>query len=236
MITSRRSIKSPRSPRVTVPAPPVLQSGDRLTASEFLRRYDAMPEVKKAELINGTVYMASPVRAKQHGIPDNMIQGWLFQYTAYTPGTKAAANSTVRFDAENVPQPDALLMIESGGQASIGKDGYIHGAPELVVEVAASSASLDLNDKLAAYRRAGVQEYIVWRPEENACDWFILEDERFIPLKPDAQGCLKSRAFPGLILDVKALLEQDAPKLLTRLSKQLGKPAHRAFVTALKKR
>ena len=156
MITSRRSIKSPRSPRVTVLAPPVLQSGDRLTASEFLRRYGAMPEVKKAELINGTVYMASPVRAKLHGIPDNMIQGWLGTYTAYTPGTKAAANSTVRFDAENVPQPDALLMIESGGQASIGKDGYIHGAPELVVEVAASSASLDLNDKLAAYRRAGV--------------------------------------------------------------------------------
>jgi len=71
-------------------------------------------------------------------------------------------------------------MIESGGQARIGKDGYIHGAPEFVVEIAASSAALDLHDKRDACRRAGVQEYMVWRPVEKGCDWFVLEDDNFI--------------------------------------------------------
>jgi Uma2 family endonuclease len=234
MITARRA-HQPASPRRQgIAEPPPLQNGDQLTAAEFLRRYDAMPDVKKAELINGTVYMASPVRAKQHGIPDNMIQGWLFYYMAHTPGTHCAANSTVRFDADNVPQPDALLMIDPGGQARIGKDGYIHGAPELVVEIAASSASLDLHGKRDAYRRAGVREYLVWRPEEKLCDWFVLEEDNFIPLTSDKDGVLQSRVFPGLVLDVAALHQGDAAGLLARLTRAMGKSAHKSFLAKLK--
>lgn len=235
MITARRAMHRPRPSRVAVGAPPPLQSGDKLTASEFLRRFDAMPELKKAELINGIVYMASPVRAKQHGTPDSIVQGWLFTYYAHTPGTRIAANSTVRFDADNVPQPDALLMIEPGGGASIGKDGYVHGAPELVVEIAASSVSLDLHEKQDAYRRAGVLEYLVWRTEDQMVDWFVLEDEKFIRLTPAKNGTLESRAFPGLVLDVPALLREDAGALLARLNKSLGKPAHKNFAARLKK-
>ena len=225
MITARRSHTGTRSTRQGLTAPPMLQSGDRLTGTEFLRRYSAMPEVKKAELINGIVYMASPVRAKQHGIPDSIMQVWLGTYAAHTPGLLVAANSTVRFDADNIPQPDALLMIENGGQAAIGKDGYVHGAPELVVEIAASSAALDLHDKLDAYRRAGVCEYLVWRPEEKQCDWFVLENDQFIPLKPDK----------GLTLDVQALLDEDAAAVLAALNKTLGKAAHKSFASRLKR-
>jgi len=234
MITARRSPTAKSSTRQVLTAPPMLQSGDRLTGAEFLRRYSAMPEVKKAELINGIVYMASPVRAKQHGIPDNLIQGWLFNYVAHTPGTRAAANSTVRFDADNIPQPDALLMIEHGGQARIGNDGYVHGAPELVVEIAASSAALDLHDKLDAYRRAGVCEYLVWRPEEKQCEWFVLENDQFIPVKPD-KGLMRSQTFPGLTLDVQALLREDAAAVLAALNKTLGKATHKAFANGLKR-
>jgi Uma2 family endonuclease len=235
MISARRAATPAPTRRMAIGAPPLLQNGDKLGAAEFLRRYSAMPELKKAELINGIVYMASPVRAKQHGTPDSLIQGWLFTYMAHTPGLRVAANSTVRFDADNVPQPDALLMIEKGGRARIGKDGYIHGAPELIVEIAASSASLDMNDKLHAYRRAGVLEYICWRPEEGACDWFVLEEDRFIRLMPDKSHLLRSQVFPGLVLDVKALLNENAAGLLSTLSKSLGKAAHRAFVAKLAK-
>jgi Uma2 family endonuclease len=234
MISARRAAKSqPAAKQGMVAAPLPLQNGDRLTAGEFLRRYDAMPEVKKAELINGIVYMASPVRARQHGIPDNWIQGWLFYYTAHTPGTRAAANSTVRFDADTVPQPDALLMIEPGGQARIGADGYVHGAPELVAEVAASSVALDLHDKRDAYRRAGVLEYVVWRPVEQKIDWWVLEDEQFVPLAPDKDGLLHSRVFSGLTLDTGALLRDDAATVLSKLAKGLHRAAHKAFVKRL---
>lgn len=236
MITARRASAAPSGRRTTITAPPPLQNGDRLTATEFLRRYSAMPEVKKAELINGIVYMASPVRAKQHGIPDGIMQVWLGTYAAHTPGLLVAANSTVRFDADNIPQPDALLMIERGGQARIGKDGYVHGAPELVVEIAASSASLDLHDKLDAYRRAGVREYIVWLPVEKECRWFVLEDDNFIQLRPDRHHLLRSQTFPGLTLDVQALVSENAAAVLAALNKTLGKAAHRAFVAELAKR
>ena len=39
-----------------------LENGDRLTRAEFERRYAAMPRLKKAELIEGIVYVPSPVR------------------------------------------------------------------------------------------------------------------------------------------------------------------------------
>lgn len=216
---------------------PHLEQGDRLAAAEFLRRFQAMPQIKKAELINGIVHMPSPVRIQQHGIPDNLIQTWLGTYVANTPSTQAAANSTVRFDADNVPQPDALLLIEHahGGASRIGTDGYLHGAPELVVEIAASSATIDLHDKLHAYRRAGVKEYIVWRTEEHACDWFMLEDDRYLPVKADRDGNIHSQIFPGLSLNLPALLKQDAAVVLSSLGKTLNKAAHKAFVARLAK-
>lgn len=235
MITSQRRIKSAPPARVALTAPPLLENGDRLPAAEFLRRFKAMPEVKKAELINGVVLMPSPVRIKQHGKPDNLMQTWLGTFAAYTPGITAAANSTVRFDTDNVPQPDALLMIDParGGNARIGSDGYLHGAPELVVEIAASSVAIDLHDKLDAYRRAGVREYVVWRTEEKACDWFVLEDDVYVPMIPDQDGVLTSRVFPGLSLDVNALISENAAALLARLSKTLNKAPHKAFVKKL---
>src|SRR5258708_21179146 len=91
------------------PARQPLENGDRLTGREFLRRYEAMPKVKKAELIEGIVYMGSPVRYTQHAKPDSLIQSWLGYFVARTPGTEGASNPTDRLDIDNVPQPDALL-------------------------------------------------------------------------------------------------------------------------------
>lgn len=54
------------------PLPP-LESGDRLTRPEFERRYAAAPHIKKAELIEGVVYVASPLRHEQHGKPHSRV-------------------------------------------------------------------------------------------------------------------------------------------------------------------
>ena len=138
-----------------------LENGDRLSRKEFERRYQAMPKHQKAELIEGRVYMASPVRII-HGQPHAYMMTWLGVYCAATPGTQFADNTTVRLDTDNEPQPDALLRIE-GGQSQIDIDDYIQGAPELIVEIAASTASYDLQEKLQVYRRNGVQEHLVWQ-------------------------------------------------------------------------
>jgi Uma2 family endonuclease len=217
---------------------PPLEPGAHLSASEFLRRYESMPEVKKAELISGIVYMASPVRLEQHGEPDSLIQTWLGTYCIATPGVKAATNSTVRLGPDDVPQPDGLLRItsECGGQAQLDARGYLRGAPELAVEVAASTASLDAREKLTSYRRAGVREYLVWRTEDEAIDWWTLEEDEYRPLPLDADASLRSRVFPGLWLDTAALVARDGAALLAKLQEGLQSPEHAAFVEALKKR
>ena len=129
------------------PSFPPLHNGDRLTRAEFERIYAAHPEIKKAELIEGIVYMPSPARHREHGKPHAHSIGWLNLYSAATPGVEGSDNVTLRLDLENEPQPDALLFLlpEYGGNARVGEDGYLEGAPELIIEVAASSASYDLN-------------------------------------------------------------------------------------------
>ena len=212
-----------------------LEQGDRLTRDEFERRYEAMPEVKKAELIEGVVYMPSPTRIEQHGGPQVDVDTWVGTYRAATPGTKAGGNSTVRMDLDNEPQPDSLLMIESslGGQAEIDDDGYVAGGPELIIEIAASTSSYDLHDKKNAYRRNGVREYVVWRVTDEALDWFVLRQGQYEPLQPDEAGLLRSEVFPGLWLDPEALVRRDMATVLRRLQEGLTSPEHAEFAERL---
>jgi Uma2 family endonuclease len=217
---------------------PPLENGAHLSACEFLRRYEAMPELKKAELIEGIVYMASPVRLDQHGEPDSLMQTWLGTYGIATPGVKAATNTTTRLGPDDVPQPDALLRIvpECGGQARVDPKGYLRGAPELVVEVSASSVSLDVREKLTAYRRAGVREYLVWRTKDKAVDWWTLKEDEYRPLTAGAEGWLRSVTFPGLWLDAASLLAGNGTQLLAVLQQGLQSAEHAAFVADLAQR
>jgi Uma2 family endonuclease len=215
---------------------PPLENGDRLTRDEFERRYRAMQDGVKAELIEGVVYMAAAVRAMKHGNPHALVVGWLAAYHAATPGTFIADNSTVRLDLDNEPQPDILLCLDAaaGGQSRISEDDYIEGAPELVVEIAASSASYDLHAKLNTYRRNGVQEYLVWQMYEDVFFWYRLEAGQYVAAVPDAQGLIESQVFPGLVLDVPALLARDLATVLAQLQRAIGAGAHQDFVARLK--
>ena len=196
-----------------------LENGEFLHSREFLRRYEQMPQVKKAELIEGVVYMGSPVSVR-HSKPDALIQGWLVTYASRHPETEALTNATVILDAENTVQPDALLrrLPEHGGLSRVNEDGYLAGPPELIVEVAASSASIDLRDKRRAYCRNGVREYLVWLVAEARLEWFCLEEDEYRPQSPDAQGLFHSRGFPGLRLPVAPLLAGDIAKVLEALT------------------
>src|SRR6266446_400914 len=84
---------------------PMLEPGDRLSRDEFERRYERMP-IKKAELIERTVYMPAPVRAQSHAGPHSLVAAWLVLYAAETPGVVSFDNPTVRLDLDNEPQPD----------------------------------------------------------------------------------------------------------------------------------
>jgi Uma2 family endonuclease len=221
--------------QTSAPPIPALANGDRLSRSEFERRYQAMPEIKKAELIEGVVYMPSPVHASGHGQPHSAVVGWLTTYASRTPHVSVYDNTTVRLDLDNEPQPDVLLRIDEacGGTSRISDDDYIEGPPELIAEVAHSSAAYDLHDKKQAYRRNGVQEYLVWQIEDERIDWFVLEDSQYASQEPTADGHLTSDVFPGLVLDVDALLAGDLAAVLDLVQRQVDTEAHRSFVDRL---
>ena len=220
--------------RGQTPGPP-LTAGVRLTRAEFERRYALCPDIKKAELIEGMVRIPSPVRYDVHGKPHAAIVGPMSVYAAHTPGVGVADNTTVRLDPENEPQPDVMLRIESPSlsQSLIDADGYIQGAPELVAEISAASAAHDLGDKLRAYARNGVREYIVWRTRERRIDWFELGGSPQATLREDADGTIQSRVFPGLRIAVTALLEGDMASVLAKVQEGVHSPEHREFVARL---
>lgn len=179
--------------------------------------------------------MPSPVRYTQHGHPHGLLSTWLGVYAAATRGVTQAIEATFRPDLDNEVQPDLVLRIAGPhGRSRIDQDHYLTGAPELLVEVAASSVSYDLHQKLHVYRRASVQEYLVLRAEEEAIDWFELRAGTYERLPADAAGIVRSLVFPGLWLDVAALLRADDAALLATLQVGLATPEHAAFAQRLR--
>lgn len=217
------------------PIPP-LREGDRLSREEFERRYDAMPWLKKAELLEGVVHMPSPVRFQQHASPHACLVWWLTTYHAATAGTMVGDNGTVRLDRANEPQPDAQLFIapKYGGQVRLGPDDYVEGAPDLVAEVSASSAGIDLGVKLPIYLRNKVREYIVWRVADKEIDWFALHQDQYEKLPLIDHRIFKSEIFPGLRLDAAAMVRFDLAEVLRVLQSEPASPEHQQFVARLK--
>ncbi len=216
---------------------PPLESGDRMNREEFHRRYEAMPHIQKAELVEGVVFVSSPIRYKYHGRQHGYVLTWLGVYVASTPAIDVGGNASVFLDDINEPQPDGVLFVqpECGGQVKIDVRGYILGAPDLAAEVAASSVSYDLHDKLNAYARNGVREYVVWRVHDQKIDWFFLREGRYEPLPLGPDGILRSRVFPGLWLDAAAMLRGDLAAVLEVVGQGLRSAEHAEFVAGLKR-
>lgn len=209
-----------------------LRAGDKLTRDEFLRRWNAQPTIKLAELIGGIVYMPSPVSV-EHGGTDGDIGAWLSTYKAFTPGTASERNTT-SFMLDDSPQPDLNLRLlpEYGGR-SWSENHFLHGVPELVAEVCASSAAYDLHQKHDLYQAAGIPEYLAVVVFEREIRWHVLIDGRYQLSSPDADGLWRSRIFPGLWLDGQALLAGNLRQVLDRLQEGLRSAEHERFVAEL---
>jgi Uma2 family endonuclease len=224
---------SAHSPATT--ALPPLRNGDRLRAAEFERRYAAMPDLEKAELIEGIVYVGSAV-SPDHGDAHFVLIALLGVYQFATPGIVGSNNASVRLDPDNRAQPDIHLRLRTdyGGQSHLTSDSYLEGAPEFVAEVAYSSVSYDLHDKLQVYRRNGVRDYVVWRVEDRAIDWFVLRETGYERLSPASDGIYRSEVFPGLWLDTAALLRGETQAVVEMIRTGIGSPEHAEFVAKLR--
>jgi Uma2 family endonuclease len=213
--------------RIT-PRPPLV-NGDRMTQAEFHRRYEMYDEDQKWELVGGIVYMASPL-GRDHSGYDGKIGLALEIYESETPGVEVLHNATTILGEASEPQPDLAMRVlpEFGGQSRTTEDNYVEGSPELMVEVAHSTRSLALHGKRDDYQRAGAIEYIVVCVEEQQIRWFHFPSGRFI--QPDRQGISKSRAFPGLWLDIDSVLRRAGRRVREVVELGLASRAHAAFV------
>ncbi len=222
--------------------PPDLYAGQRLDRQAFYERIERLQQrgenTRGIERLEGVIYMPAAIRMEQHGEPQLAIVTWLGLFAAATPGVQGAGNATSRIDFDNDPEGDAVLRIrpEFGGQSSTDQRGYIVGAPELMVEITGSSAEKDLQLKFEIYRRNGVQEYLVWETTAEEFYWFQLQEGQYYRVLPDRSGQIRSRIFPGLWLDVAALLEGQLARVLQVVQERIASPAHQEFVSQLASR
>lgn len=211
-----------------------LQPGDQMHAEEFEKRYHQMPDCKKAELIEGVVYVPSPARLR-HGQPHGRLVTWIGNYVDATPGTDYADNATNRLDSENEPQPDVALFLDPacGGQTRVSQDGYLTGAAEFVAEVSVSSVALDRGPKLRTYERHGVKEYLIWRVDDEILEWYRRSNDQFELVPADAEGIIRSSVFPGLWLNCSAMLQRKGLDVMKTLNAGLADAKHAEFLQRL---
>ena len=216
---------------------PLVEAGDHLDQVTFHERYKAMPPAFRAELIGGVVIVPSPL-SRGHGVYHALVMTWLGNYCIATPGTLTADNITTMLGERSEPQPDGVLIIEpaAGGQTGLSEDGYTTGPPELIVEVASSSASIDLHAKRRDYEQAGVLEYVVVVLRQQVIRWFILQNGTYQEVSSDADGIFRSRIFLGLWLHANALLQLDGATVMEVLRQGVATPEHAAFVQQLQER
>ena len=211
-----------------------LRNGEHLSREEFERRWDVTPGLRMAELIEGIVFMPPPT-STTHSNSHDALHHWLSLYARSTPGVKSSITPSLRLDNKNEFQPDCVLRIASPrlGSSRVAADDYLEGAPELVAEVAVSSSDYDAHEKLDVYERIGVQEYLLWEVLDSRIEWRRLEGGEFVRLTERADGVHGSRVFPGLRLDLRALLAGDERKVARVLERGMKSAEHAAFVKRL---
>ena len=177
-------------------APSTLVEGQRLDQPTFHALYQAMSPGTRAELIDGVVYMPSPV-GHAHGRAQVPVIMWLGHYAENTPGVEVLANATTILGWKSEPEPDGLLRIlpERGGRTS-NERGFVHGAPELVVEIAKATRYVDLGPKLDDYERAGVLEYAVAQSTRTKSTGSLRSMARSCSDRSEMMGCTVPSCFP----------------------------------------
>lgn len=221
-----------------------LHCGDKVAQSEFHQAYSAMPEVFKAELIGGMVFEPSPLSLEHSDINGLLIAAFL-AYASRSRALQVGDNATVILSPEDEVQPDAFLRVlpEYGGRSknTSRKDPkisrkalkYVKGAPELVVEVAQSSRAIDLHFKKERYRLAGVLEYLVVCLDPERVHWFSMSTGKELACRFDI---FRSKAFPGLWIDGKALLECDYTALMETVAAGMHSAEYASFLERLSRK
>ena len=223
-----------------------LHTGACLTQPVFHALYERTPPGFTAELVEGVVFVASPL-SRRHGVPHFKFGGMLSIYDDHTPGIEGGDNVSVVLTGTGESQPDLYLRVrrdhggrsrtfsvEDGVRTESDDDGdYLTTGPEFVLEVAKSSRTLDLNGKRRDYRVGGVLEYVVADVNRRETHWFDFSSGSDAPVPIPADGIVRCRSMPGLWLNGPALFDRRGKAAHDTLLTGLATPEHAAFVQKL---
>ena len=145
-----------------------------MTATEFLN----LPESSTPmELIDGELMMSpSPIISHQQ------IIGRIYAILiGIQPLDQILLSPTdVHFDDGNVFQPDLLWFDPSQGNCVLVDGKYLHGAPDLVVEVLSpGTAQQDMGKKRQVYEQHGVREYWLVNGAARTVEVLVLNEQKF---------------------------------------------------------
>lgn len=115
----------------------------------------------------------------------------------------------VHFDEDNIFQPDVIYIARE--RLDIIRDGYVFGAPDLVVEIVSDSTGRrDKTIKKDVYERYGVKEYWLADPIYRTIDQFVLREGRYELAATKTEGdMLVSPTIPCLSIDLDAVFPVD---------------------------
>ncbi len=165
---------------------------------------------ERVELLKGKIFKMSPAPNVKHQRASSVIQGHLFNYFRGQKCQLFTAPFDVRLynrkksikaskDIFTVVQPDLCVICDD---AKLDEQGC-NGAPELVIEILSpGNSKREMNEKFELYEEAGVLEYWLVEPADEAVFIYVLnEQERYIGLRPMTE-ILTSPTFPDLAIDL----------------------------------
>ena len=158
---------------------PLIESPPRT----IMEVYKSLPEGTRAELIDKVIYM-SPSPISKHQVILNKINVQLYAHLEKSKaGVVYVSPLDVYLDEEiNAVQPDISVVLNEG-LANVDENGYIHGAPDLIVEILSpGNSNYDLIKKRELYQRFGVKEYWIVDPATKQAQGFQLKNGEYVSI------------------------------------------------------
>lgn len=137
----------------------------------------ALPEGKRAELIDGKIYYMAPPNTKHQTLVMDLsyqIKDYIKQNNGNCNIFPAPFAVFLNENDKNYVEPDISVICEKNKITDKG----CNGAPDWVIEIASlSSKSMDYFTKLFKYRTSGVREYWIVDPIKQRVTVYFFEKE-----------------------------------------------------------
>jgi len=162
-------------------------------------------ENARSELIDGLIYMMSSPSRRHQAISGNIF-GQLFNHLSGKKCKAFFSPFAVRLEDDTEVQPDLVVICDPKKLTPSG----CTGAPDLVIEILSPSTSRhDRYTKFMLYMKAGVPEYWIVDPEDNAVTICRLTETGYLTTVHTDTDTATVNALPGFEMNLSAVFAEE---------------------------